>query len=199
MTFKKGYLRGHDVAVRQVYNYRQSLEEYGEVHRHPAQSEADSDVDHGSHDVDLCLRQTLSSDLTTITRRLPGRYSSSCLAVSCTCSSDWFRRCIGVLLTFCTDLCPTTYDRQDLPVCDDKDDQRYYELPQEHEYPEHEYPVALSFTELCVSRVVSYSFTRTINWPYETSNNYITTWLIGQGIIIKSNQIKWFISDNKGP
>ena len=39
--------------------YHQSVEENAEVERHPTQREADADVDHRLHDVDVCARQSV--------------------------------------------------------------------------------------------------------------------------------------------
>jgi len=37
-------------------------------------------------------------------------------------------------MAICSNLCLTTYNSEDLPVGDDKDEQRYDELPDEREY-----------------------------------------------------------------
>ena len=115
------------------------------VHRHPADGKADSDVDHGSHNVDLCLGQRRWSLLilnsttffcTSRLRSFHGHFISLALILrhcsmrsigcggSCTCSCDRFLGLCCASVTICSDLCLTTYDGQDLPVGDDEDDQR---------------------------------------------------------------------------
>jgi len=136
--------------VKKTYRYFRNHDD--SIHRHPADGEADSDVDHGSHNVDLCLGQRrwslLIPDSTTFSltshhRSFHDHFSSLVLilrrcSVWCfggcshsTGSSDWL---IGGSLQASRNLCLTLYDCQDPPVGDHEDDQRYDELPWDEEY-----------------------------------------------------------------
>ena len=124
------------------YRKKQSFVQNDAVQRHPTEREADSDVDHRPHDIDLCLGQRVWPSLTfdlawpgLVNPFVIGLSGIRCLALSSTCSGNWFLRQCRTLNTFCSNPCLTPNDRQDLPVRDDKDDQRYEEQPDEHEYP----------------------------------------------------------------
>jgi len=57
--YKEFFTRQTQVVVEERLDlpYRQSSIHYDEIHWHPADGEANGDVDHGSHNVDLCLGQ----------------------------------------------------------------------------------------------------------------------------------------------